>query len=110
MPSFRNKNDHTFFFKPQANAVTWNNCSPKSTRNYRCRFVPKTVEDLLRRLVQEVVTYREQNNVVRADYLQFLISLKTKASGRETANGHDSVPQKGGTYGLMLLAPSANSE
>ena len=58
------------------------------------------MEDFFRRLVQEVVTYREQNNVVRADYLQYLISLKTKASGRETANGHDSVPQKDRKYGL----------
>jgi len=61
----------------------------------KLRVVPKNVEDFFRRLVQEVVTYREQNNVVRADYLQYLISLKNKASGRETANGHDSVPQKG---------------
>jgi hypothetical protein len=60
--------------------------------------------------VQEVVTYREQNDVVRADYLQYLISLKNKASGRETANGHDSVPQKGGKYGLMLLALYGISE
>ena len=106
LPSFCNRNDHTFFFKPQANAV----CTPKSTRNYCCRFVPKNVEDFFRRLVQEVVTYREKNNVVRADYLQYLINLKNKASGRETANGHDSVPQKDGKYGLMLLAPSGISE
>jgi hypothetical protein len=68
------------------------------------------VENFFRRLVEEVVTYREKNNVVRADYLQHLISLKNKASGRETANGHDSLPQKGGKYGLMLIAPSAISE
>jgi len=102
--------DHTFFSKPQASAVTWNDCTLESTRNYCCRFVPKTVEDFFRRLVQEVVAYREQNNVVRADYLQYLISLKNKTSGRETVNGHDSAPQKGGKYGLMLRASSGISE
>jgi hypothetical protein len=68
------------------------------------------VENFFRRLVQEVVTYREQNNVVRTDYLQYLISLKNKASGCDTANGHETVPQKGGEYGLLLLAPSGISE
>lgn len=59
----------------------------------KLRFVSKNVEGFFRRLVQDVVTYREQNNVVRADYLQYLISLKNKASVRETANSQDLAPQ-----------------
>jgi hypothetical protein len=61
------------------------------------------VEDFFRRLVQEVVTYREQNNTVRADYLQYLISLKNKASERETANGQNAAPQKDGKCGIMTF-------
>jgi len=98
-----NMDDHTFFFKPQASAVAWNDSTLESNRNYCCRFVPKNVEDFFRRLVKEVVAYREQNNVIRADYLQYLISLKNKAAGRETANGHDTVPQTAGKYSLFLF-------
>jgi hypothetical protein len=65
--------------------------------------VPKTVEDFFRRMVQEVVKYREEHSVVRGDYLQYLISLKNKASNREIINGQDVAIQKDSKYGLMSV-------
>jgi hypothetical protein len=46
--------------------------------------------------VKEVVVYREQNKVTRADYLQHLINLKNKVLDGDAANGYDSTLQKSG--------------
>jgi hypothetical protein len=43
------------------------------------RFTPTEVIDFFRRMTKEAVTYREQNNVKRNDFLQLLIHLKEKA-------------------------------
>ncbi|PSN43541.1 hypothetical protein C0J52_03714 [Blattella germanica] len=45
------------------------------------------LEHFFRRIVEEVVTYRENNNVTRADYIQHLIMLKHKGITNET-NGY----------------------
>jgi hypothetical protein len=44
--------------------------------------------------VKDVVVYREQNKVTRADYLQHLINLKNKVPDGGAVNGNDSAPQK----------------
>jgi len=43
------------------------------------RFTPTEVIDFFRRMTKEAVTYREQNSVMRNDFLQLLINLKQKA-------------------------------
>jgi hypothetical protein len=47
------------------------------------------------RIVREVVTYRENNNISRADYMQHLITLSKKGSiadDKDVSNG-DASPQ-----------------
>ncbi|KDR10940.1 putative cytochrome P450 6a21 [Zootermopsis nevadensis] len=61
---------------------------------FNLRFITRTVEDFFRRLVKEVVMYREQNKVTRADYLQYLINLKNKELDGDSINDHDFTPQK----------------
>jgi hypothetical protein len=43
------------------------------------RFTPSEVIDFFRRMTKEVMTYRQENNVKRNDFLQLLIQLKEKA-------------------------------
>jgi hypothetical protein len=55
------------------------------------RFTPTEVIDFFRRMTKEAVTYREENNVKRNDFLQLLIQLKEKAE--DTNNSKDkSIP------------------
>ncbi|XP_023707098.2 cytochrome P450 9e2 [Cryptotermes secundus] len=62
---------------------------------FKLRFVTTTLEDFFRRVVKEVAMQREQKNVNRADYLQYLINLKNKAAeSSATDNGHDFASQK----------------
>ena len=51
------------------------------------------------RIVREVVTYRENNNITRPDYIQHLITLSKKgniADDKDVSNG--DVSQKNSTY------------
>ena len=51
------------------------------------------------RIVREVVTYRENNNITRPDYMQHLITLSKKgniADDKDVSNG--DVSQKNSTY------------
>ncbi|XP_023720072.1 cytochrome P450 9e2, partial [Cryptotermes secundus] len=50
------------------------------------------VYKFFQRIITEVITYREKNNVSRADYLQHLINLKKKGSidaDKDISNGHE---------------------
>jgi hypothetical protein len=50
-----------------------------NVRFFLLRFTPTEVIDFFRRMTKEAVTYREQNNLQRNDFLQMLIQLKQKA-------------------------------
>lgn len=63
---------------------------PTLAKLLRLRFATAKVQEFFRRIIKEVTTYREQNNITRADYLQHLITLKTKgAIADDVSNGHD---------------------
>jgi hypothetical protein len=49
------------------------------------------VNKFFARIINEVMTYRQKNNVTRVDYLQHLINLKNKGSmdGDSISNGHE---------------------
>ncbi|KAJ8913630.1 hypothetical protein NQ315_007347 [Exocentrus adspersus] len=49
------------------------------------RQVPKDVADFFTKVVQDTVTYREKNNVMRKDFLQLLIDLR-----RDDEAGHEN--------------------
>lgn len=51
------------------------------------RVVTQKMYKFLQRVVNEVMEYREKNNVIRADFLQHLITLYKKGGG--TADGKD---------------------
>jgi hypothetical protein len=68
-----------------------------------CRVGTPKVQKFFQRIVREVVTYREDNNVTRADYLQHLINLSKKGSiadEKDISNGH--APQQNSTYTLRF--------
>lgn len=48
-----------------------------------------------KRIANEVVSYREKNNVTRADYLQHLINLKKKGSIDEDQDISNGQEEKG---------------
>jgi hypothetical protein len=51
------------------------------------------------RIVREVVTYRENNNITRADYMQHLITLSKKGSIADDKNvSNGDVSQQNSTY------------
>jgi len=60
------------------------------TSVFLSRFTPQEVSNFFRRFTKEAVTYRQENNVKRNDFLQMLIQLKEKA---EDFNSKDkSIP------------------
>jgi len=51
------------------------------------------------RIVREVVTYRENNNITRPDYIQHLITLSKKGSIADDKDvRNDDISQKNSTY------------
>ena len=70
-----------------------------STHFSCCRLSTPKVCRFFQRIVREVVTYRENNNITRADYLQHLITLSKKGSvaeDKDVSNG--DVSQQNSTY------------
>lgn len=61
---------------------------------FKLRFITGIVEKFFRRIVEEVVEYREKNNVSRADYMQHLINLKNKTADNGIVNGYETAPGK----------------
>jgi hypothetical protein len=69
------------------------------------RFTPKEVIDFFRRMTKETVTYRQQNNVKRNDFLQLLIELKEKT--QDLNNSKDkSIPWHKSKYNLDSFTSS----
>jgi hypothetical protein len=65
----------------------------------RCRLGTQKVYRFFQRIIRDVVTYRENNNITRADYMQHLITLNKKGSiadDKDVSNG--DVSQKNRTY------------
>jgi len=70
-----------------------------STHLSCCRVSTQKIYRFFQRIVREVVTYRENNNITRADYLQHLITLSKKGSvadDKDVSNG--DVSQQNSTY------------
>ena len=70
-----------------------------STHLSCCRLGTQKVYRFFQRIVREVVTYRENNNITRADYMQHLITLSKKGSvadDKDVSNG--DVSQQNSTY------------
>ena len=70
-----------------------------STLLSRCRLTTQQVYRFFQRIIREVVTYREKNNISRADYMQHLINLSKKGSiadDKDVSNG--DVSHKNSTY------------
>ena len=64
-----------------------------------CRVSTQTIYRFFQRIVREVVTYRENNNITRADYMQHLITLSKKGSvadDKDVSNG--DVSQQNSMY------------
>jgi hypothetical protein len=71
----------------------------QSTHFGCCRLSTPKVHKFFQRIVREVITYRENNNVTRADYLQHLITLSKKGSiadDKDLSSGH--TPQQNSRY------------
>nr|NP_001351649.1 probable cytochrome P450 28a5 [Aedes albopictus] len=50
-----------------------------SIRNlYKFTFVPRDVEQFFIRIMKDAIRYRKENNIVRHDYLDYLLSLQAK--------------------------------
>ncbi|XP_069687372.1 cytochrome P450 9e2-like [Periplaneta americana] len=64
---------------------------PRLARFLRLGFATPKVQEFFRRIIREVTTYREKNNITRYDYLQHLITLKAKGTiaDDDATNGHD---------------------
>lgn len=63
------------------------------------RFTPIEVIDFFRRMTKETVTYRQENNVKRNDFLQLLIQLKEKAESVNNSKDK-SIPWHKSKYNL----------
>lgn len=53
---------------------------PILARIFRLRFFPVDMQDFFVKIVNDTVKYREENNVVRNDFMQLLIDLKKEGS------------------------------
>jgi cytochrome P450 family 6 len=51
---------------------------PQLSTYYKFRFIEQEVEDFLVKVVHDTVSYRENNNVTRNDFLDLLIQLRNK--------------------------------
>jgi hypothetical protein len=70
-----------------------------STHLSCCRLSTEKVYRFFERIIREVMTYREKNNVTRVDYLQHLINLSKKesiADDKDVSNGN--VSQQNSTF------------
>jgi hypothetical protein len=63
------------------------------------RFTPTEVIEFFRRMTKEAVTFRQQNNVKRNDFLQMLIDLKEKAEDMNNSKDK-SIPWYKSKYAL----------
>lgn len=51
---------------------------PVIKKFYKFTFIPREVEEFFIRIMKDAIRHREQNNIVRNDYLDHLLSLKEK--------------------------------
>ncbi|XP_030388126.1 uncharacterized protein LOC115634502 [Scaptodrosophila lebanonensis] len=56
--------------------LTFINSFPKLARRLHMKSTPQHIEDFFLRIVRETVTFREQNNIKRNDFMDQLIELK----------------------------------
>lgn len=86
----------------------WNNVKflmfmffPRLCSFLKIGFGSAKVNDFFLRIIKEVVTYRDQNNVTRADFLQHLIDIKNKGDEDDNdniSNGYDTKSVSPGKY------------
>ncbi|KAJ9580925.1 hypothetical protein L9F63_023897, partial [Diploptera punctata] len=66
---------------------------PRLSKVFKFSLASPSVYGFFMRIVNEVITYREQHNVARADFLQHLIDIKNRKiedKDDNVSNGHDS--------------------
>nr|WCC58077.1 cytochrome P450 [Pharsalia antennata] len=64
---------------------------PRLARTLRIPQIPKETRDYFTRIVQDTVSYREKNNVVRNDFLQLLMDMRnSKAEKDKSVSGSDN--------------------
>lgn len=51
---------------------------PSVKKFYKFSFVPREVEEFFIRIMKDAIRHRKQNNIVRNDYLDYLLSLQEK--------------------------------
>ncbi|KAF5284549.1 hypothetical protein FQA39_LY16999 [Lamprigera yunnana] len=51
---------------------------PSFTKLMKVGLLPKSVSDYFRNIVKETIRYRKENNIVRNDFLDFMLDMKTK--------------------------------
>lgn len=59
---------------------------PTLARMLGLRQLPKDTADFFTKVVQDTVSYREKNNVVRKDFLQLLMEIRDPSEGQQ--DGH----------------------
>ncbi|XP_018576919.1 probable cytochrome P450 6a14 isoform X2 [Anoplophora glabripennis] len=62
---------------------------PTLARMLGVRQVSRDTADFFTKVVEDTVSYREKNNVVRKDFLQLLMDIRNTKDGQENGNGGD---------------------
>lgn len=66
---------------------------PHLARTLGLRQVPKENAEFFTKVVEDTVSYREKNNVIRKDFLQLLMEIRNNKDGQENGHGGELLHQ-----------------